>query len=296
MDDRALDDRAQQAPRFAIVTPSYYLDFEHCRWLCESVARYVPESVTHYLVVDRADRQIFSQLASSRTRVLYKEDVLGGRLRQLPFARRWWVWPRGMPIRGWIVQQLTKLFMHEVASEDAFVFVDSGAFFVRKYLPDATVKGGKIPLFCEHKDFFKTWEPTRTWHRIGARLLGIKPQRDNDVGYVKTLVTWRRDNLQKMHAHLERVAGRSSFDVLARQLRLSEYYLYGMYCDLILGARSGHYHTATIETVSHWQLGTLGAAELRRLRSQLGPEHLLVMINEKSRTSLEAVREAFVDT
>jgi hypothetical protein len=69
-----------------------------------------------------------------------------------------------------------------------------------------------------------------------------------------------------------------------------------MYCDLILGDRSGHYHTSTIETVSHWQLGTLGATELRRLRSQLGPEHLLVMINEKSRTSLEAVREAFVDT
>ena len=294
MEHHASQNGAQPAPRFAIVTPSYYVDFEHCRWLCETVNRFVPADVIHYLVVDRADRSLFAELASPRTRILYKEDVLRGRLYQLPFARRWWVWSHGLPVRGWIVQQLVKLFMNEVADEDVFVFVDSGAFFVRPYDPRSTVRGADVPLFCEHHEYFRS-EPTKSWHRAGARLLGIRPLPGNDAGYVKTLVTWRRDNLAKMHEHIERVAGRPSFDLLARQVTLSEYYLYGMYCDLILGDRAGHYHTSVIETVSHWTESTLGVGDLRTLRGQLGPEHLLVMINEKSRTSLDAVRAAFTD-
>src|SRR5579872_5130568 len=93
----------QASCRFAIVTPSYYVDFEHCRWLVETVNRYVPENVPHYLIVDRADRDLFWSLRSSRTRVVFKEDVLKGRLRQLPFARRWWVGLGMPPVRGWIV-------------------------------------------------------------------------------------------------------------------------------------------------------------------------------------------------
>src|SRR5580658_6369164 len=99
--------------RFAIVTPTYYLDYEHCRWLVETVGRYVPEDVPHYLIVDRADRDLFWPLRSSRTRVVFKEDTLRGRLRQVPFARKWWNGAWTPPVRGWIVQQLTKLFVSE---------------------------------------------------------------------------------------------------------------------------------------------------------------------------------------
>src|ERR1700737_3226305 len=52
--------------RFAIVTPSYYVDYECCRWLCETVERYVPSYIPHYLIVDRADRSLFAKLASPR--------------------------------------------------------------------------------------------------------------------------------------------------------------------------------------------------------------------------------------
>jgi hypothetical protein len=66
-----------------------------------------------------------------------------------------------------------------------------------------------------------------------------------------------------------------------------------MYCDLILGDRAGHYPTAVTETLSHWSEETLDVPALRKLRASLAPEHVLVMVNEKSRTSLEAVREVF---
>jgi hypothetical protein len=282
--------------RFAIVTPSYYVDLESCRWLCETVDRWVPDRVQHYVIVDGADRALFAPLASSRRRIVTKEEVLGRRLRQLPFARKWWAWTRGLPVRGWIVQQLAKLFVHTVADEDVLLFVDSGAFFVRAWDPAGLVRqDGRVALFREQGDFFRTSRATQKWNRVAARLLGVRPVPGSDVGYVKTLVSWRRDNLAALHRHVEHVTGRPSFDALARPLTLSEYVLYGTYCDRVLGDGAGHYHTSTIETLSHWTQDTLSLPELRRLREGLSPEHVLVMVNEKSRTSLEAVRAAFRD-
>jgi hypothetical protein len=279
--------------QFALVTPSYYVDFERCRWLCETVERYVAPHVKHYLIVDRADRPLFAPLASVRTRVVIKEDLLRGRLAQVPFARKWWVGLARPPARGWIVQQLVKLLVHEIADEDVFVFVDSGAFFVRPYDPRSVLHRDRVPLFREEHVFFRKSAAHQRWHRRGAHLLGIRPVRGYDVGYIKTLVTWRRDNLVKLHAHIEQVLGCPSFDVLARSITLSEYGLYGMYCDLILGDRAGHYPTSRIETLSHWTESRLTVADLQRLRLELSPDHCLVMVNEKSRTPPEAVRAAF---
>jgi hypothetical protein len=283
-----------QGYRFAIVTPSYYVDFEHCRWLCETVDRFVPPEVCHYLVVDRADRELFAPLASSRRRIVLKEEVLRGGLRQVPFSRRWWITSSGRPVRGWMVQQITKLFVSEVVDEDVLIFVDSGAFFVRPYDPGESIRDGLVPLFRENGDFFRG-DPSVRWHRIGAGLLGIKPVPGANAGYVKTLVTWRRDNLVRLQGHLERVAGRSPLDSLVRLRTMSEYYVYGMYCELVLGDRAGHYTRNVTETLSHWTEETLGPRELRKLRDNLAPEHVLVMINEKSRTPLSAVRDAFRD-
>lgn len=286
--------RAAKDFRFAIVTPSYYVDFEACRWLCETVERYVPKHVTHYLIVDRADRALFAPLASSRTRVVFKEDVLRGRLWQVPFARRWWLSPRHLPARGWIVQQLTKLFVSEIADEDAFVFVDSGCFFVRPFDPHSMAEAGRVRLFRETGPYFKN-DVVQRWHGIAAKLLGIPFVPGYDVGYVTQLITWRRDNLVGLQAHLENVSGRSAFDCLAGQLTLSEYYLYGMYCDLVLGERAGHYHTSVMSTLCHWDMNTLSGEDLRQMRASLQPEHVLVLVNEKSATSVRAVREAFGD-
>jgi Family of unknown function (DUF6492) len=284
------------APRFALVTPSYYVDFERCRFLCESVARFVPEHVPHYIIIDRADQKLFAPLASPRTRLVLKEDVLRGRLHQLPFARRWWVGTRSLPVRGWIVQQIIKLSMHEVAKEDALVFVDSGSFFVRPWDPSSTLRDGQVPLFYDQGSFYLGDEMTQQWHRGSSKLLGLRPTRTYDLGYINALVTWRRDNLIMLHRHIESVTGGSSFDALCRMVTLSEYHVYGMYCDRVLADRARQYRTSTSLSLAHWPEETLDAAAIRRmLAEKLRPEHVLVLINEKSHTSLGAVREAFAD-
>jgi hypothetical protein len=278
--------------RFALVTPSYYVDFERCRWLCETVDRYVPKRIPHYLLIDRADRAMFAPLASPRTRILLKEDVLGGRLWQVPFARRWWVGAGRPPVRGWIVQQMTKLLVGRVVDEDVLVYLDSGTFFVRPFEAGAVVRDGLVRLFRESGPYFQS-RVVRRWHRVAASLLGVRPVAGYDVGYVTPMVTWRRDNLVKLGDHLERVSGRSAFDCLAGHVTLSEYYLYGMYADMILGDRSGHFHTPVQSNLSYWDHLALNVEQLRKFRAKLEPEHLIVYVDEKSATSIAAVRSAF---
>ncbi len=285
--------------RFALITPSYWVDFERCRYLVETVERHVAPHVRHYLIVDRPDLPLFAPLASERTKVVLKSDLLQEQVWQVPFARRYWLARKGivpalrLPIRGWIVQQLAKLFIHRVAEEDVFLFVDSGAFFVRDYDPRNRVRDGQVPLFREKGDYFLGKE-SRGWYERSLRLLGVPPAPAWDYGYVKTNVVWRRENLIALHQHLEKVHGRPSFEVLSAQLTLSEYYLYGLFCDLVLKDKSRQYHSDEIETLSHWTEKQLDAPQLRALRDQMSPEQVLVMINEKSRTPISTIREAFL--
>ncbi len=160
------------APTFAIVTPTYAPDFEHCRLLVESVQRYVPQHVKHYLIIDRKDEQLFSELHSPRTKILLKQEILPWWIHQLPFAPKWWISMRSLPIRGWIVQQLVKLSVNLALREDIYVFLDSGAMFVRPYDPATSVVDGMVPLFREQKDEVRlTWNTH--WHQVAARLLGL---------------------------------------------------------------------------------------------------------------------------
>ena len=185
--------RAGLVMRFALVTPSYYADLERCRWLCETVERHVASHVTHYLIVDRADHALFAPLASARTRIVLKEDILRGRLSQVPFARRWWVgWGRP-PVRGWIVQQIAKLFVHEIAEVDVLVCVDSGAFFVRPYDPLEMLRHEVVPLFREQNEFFRQSAAHQRWHRVSAPASwgsapyrGLRCRLHQDAGHLAT--------------------------------------------------------------------------------------------------------------
>jgi hypothetical protein len=296
MHKAAADSSAAPRPapptRFAIITPTYYVDYEHCCWLVETVNRYVPEDIPHYLVIDRLDKDLFAPLASSRTRIVFKEDALHGELVQVPFRRRWWVGARVPPVRGWIVQQLTKLYVNEVADADVYIFVDSGCFFVKPFDPRTMEKDGQVRLFRESGEYFRN-KVTYRWHGVSTKLLGIRPESDYDIGYVTQLITWRRDNLLMLQKHIERVTGKPPIRVLARQVTLSEYYVYGTYCDLVLGDRARHYHTPITSTLCYWGREPLNEQGLRELKAQMAPEHVLVLVDEKSRTPLQAVRNVF---
>ena len=292
----ASKDQRVKPLKFAIITPSYAPDFEHCRLLCESVLQYVPESVHHYLLVDRRDVPLFSELRATRTHLITKEELLPWWLVQLPFGRKWWLNFRGLPVRGWVLQQLTKLSVNRAVDADVYIFLDSGAFFVRPYDPHSLTENGKVPLLREDKPEWSNVPWNIRWHQVSARLLGLPVKDYYQTGYVGNLVYWRREHLSQLHTQIEQTTGRDWVASVANQLRISEYTLYGVFAEHVLGDASGHYFYDVDRSLNHWALDDLDTDALRQLKAQLAPHVAVVMINEKARIPISRIRQVFLET
>ena len=62
--------------RVAVVTASYADDFERCRLLCDSMDALVENATDHFILVDKDDFQLFSQLDGARRHVVNELDIL----------------------------------------------------------------------------------------------------------------------------------------------------------------------------------------------------------------------------
>lgn len=280
-------------PRLAFITPSYFKDFERCRLLVESMERYVPRQYHHYVLVARRDEKLFAPLNSSRTHVVLQEDVLPYWMRQLKQAPQWWLSLRSLPVRGWIVQQLVKLNACAAIDTDAFACIDSGCFFVQPFDPLAShFRDGKLLLFRESGPQFIT-KDNAAWHRAAEKLLGTPPRESPDRSYVSLVVYFWRHVLRAMQNHIEGLHGTDWRVPLTRMRTFSEYLLHGAFCDDLLGDGCDMYRDDRLFAHCHWGAVPLGADGLRKMREDMPPERLLVMINEKSGTPLQLIREVF---
>jgi hypothetical protein len=277
----------------AIITPSFRLDLDRCRLLSESVQRWVPAAVHHYIVVDRRDRDLFASLKSSRTSLVCVEDVIPWWILRIPKVRRFWLSLKTLPIRNWMLQQIVKLSASRIASEDELVFVDSDVFFVRPFDPREAVRDARIPLFREYGPQLQLASNQR-WHETAARLIGLEPQQSYLTSYVGNMITWSGRNLRRLHDRIEQTTGRSWIEALSRLPVLSEYVLYGMFCECVLGDASGHYFESTINSLCYWNNQPLGTQELQELKSKLAPEHVAVMISAKAKVPMESIRSVFM--
>jgi hypothetical protein len=237
-----LEKSPQTTGAMAIVTCSYGPDWHRCARLCASVDQHVPSGVEHLLVVPRRDRARFEALENSRRRVLTVESIVPGRFVQVPGSNRWWMDARGWPVRGWIMQQITKLSANHATDAEVIVFADSDLQFLRPLRHDDLFRDGRLRL---HRiPGAKNTGEHLEWHKRAGRLLGVTP-RYFGADYVGQLISWRRSNLIALHQHLEEHQGQPWYRGIARSLRFSEYILYGAFIDGILSQdRSGHFGSA----------------------------------------------------
>jgi hypothetical protein len=281
--------------RFAIITPSYAPDFDHCQLLVESVQRHVPSHVKHYVIVDQKDMAQFSVLQSRRTELVLKQDILPWWVLQLKFLPKWWVSLRSLPVRGWIIQQLVKLSVNRALTEDNFIFLDSGAMFVRDYDPSLMLRDGLLPLYREQKEEVRISWNIR-WHQVAARLLGLPVLETYDTNYVgNNPIYWKRSNLSKLQRQIEKVTGRHWAVAVCRQPRMSEYVIYGMFAEHVLKEQSGQYHTPEAHTLSYWEVRTLDEQGLNEHKRQLKADDFLVTFNEHARIPIEHIRRVFLE-
>jgi hypothetical protein len=266
--------------KIALVTPSYAPDFERCRILRESVRAHVSGHAEHVIIIDRQDQALFSQLAGEGTRLLLKQDMLPGWLRQIPFARKWWLNLRGLPVRGWILQQIVKLSVGTAIDADLYLFADSDVAFVRPFaVGDLVDAEGRVRLYGGPRKPQDIADPRhRAWYRHAGRVFGLSGTDWQARDYVSQLVAWRRDTLARLTARIAEQGGRDWRVELANTLDFSEYTLYGVFAEHVLGGESGHFPVDTELCDCSWHHEIRNRADLQRFIQAVPAEFPAVLI------------------
>ncbi len=266
----------------ALITVSYGPDVARCRRLCGTIDRHVTDFLEHLIIIPRRDLALFRDLESERRRVLTIESMMPGTYWQLPFSNwsimaSWLPYPRLAAMRGWIVQQLVKLGSSAATDAEILCMIDSDVQFCRPFSVSRFITDGKVRL--QTVDWDKPPSDRHPqWQVTAEKLLGLEPEpfsRD----YIGNMITWHRDHLQAMLAHIEKVHGAPWYIVVGRGLRFSEYILYGNFNDRVLGNESRHLNECPHYCFELWDPEEVEA--LRRGEARMSDEQIAVLIQSK---------------
>jgi hypothetical protein len=138
-----------------------------------------------------------------------------------------------------MMQQLTKLCADTVTDREYIMFVDSDIEFMRSLEYARFLRGDALRL--HRKPLEKNDGVHLKWHHTAAQLLGLPP-RYFGSDYVGPLATWTRTNLILLKEQIENNLGQPWFEAVGRKMTVSEYTLYGVFVEHVLGIReSGHF-------------------------------------------------------
>jgi hypothetical protein len=275
-----------------LITVSYGPDFARCKRLCGTIDQHLEDYRHHLVIIPRRDLAAFRELEGAQRRVIAIESMMPGHYWQLPFSN-WSLMatpgftPRFAAMRGWIVQQLVKLGAAAASDADVLCMIDSDVqfcrgFSVRRFITGDRVRLQTVEWSSPPSDRHPQWQAT------AENLLGLEHDRF-ERDYIGNMITWRRDHLLSMLAHIENVHGKPWYIVVGRGLHFSEYILYGNYNDRVLGEASGH-----INECPHFCFELWDESELEALKggdSGLKDEQIAVLIQSKLGLSEAEERE-----
>ena len=265
-------------PSIAIVTMSHVSDLHRCELLLRTIDRCVSPRVPHYIVVDRRDRKKFAHLQSRHTTILCVEDILPWWVFRLPIVGGVWFSLKTPPFRDWILQQVVKLAMATKIDEQVFIHIDTDVAFVRPFDPRSHIRGERVRLY--RVPGASSTNQT-SWHRTVGPLVGLTRLDYYGASYVGNLITWRRDNVFRLHRRIETISNRGWLETVCmpKNWNLAEYLLYGVFIDHVVGeAASGHWYDAANPCLGYWERNPLNETQIRHLMGKLEPQHVAVMI------------------
>lgn len=280
---------------FAFITPSYAPDFQRCKLLCWSIKQFVSFPVEHYIVVDKKDLNLFQQLADSNTRILTKEEILPSWIKRIFFfgKKNIWLNLKGYKsgewlLRGWLIQQMVKLAAAQYVEQEVLIFVDSDVAFIDFFDVHTLINKDKVRLLrVEHSTDMDN-EIGRKWKNSAKKLLGLPFQNSYYDFYVSQIVTWRRDNLIQLYKLIEENFEQDWLEVISGVKDLSEYVLYGIFANYVIGENSGHYdeHLQKI-CWCYWDDNPMSHEKLKEFFQEArSSSHKAVMISAKSSIDL----------
>ncbi len=273
--------KTQDDLKFALITPSYALDFERCKLLVESVERCLIDDTKHYIVVDRRDLDLFKQLTSSKVHLLIVEELLPVNFFRIPGLKKWWMSLRVFPIRNWILQQLVKISVCDSIDENVLVFCDSDNTFIRAFdMRSCLMRNNHLALLkvnFQNKD-------VNEWIEASKKIFGIEDKIIHPATYVSNMITWYKPNILKMQSYIEEINGENWIDVLCRYKNISEYMLYGIFVEYIQGLEEANHFFFSVELIKpSWSVSLNTEAQIQDFFSQRNfkESHIGIMIHSK---------------
>jgi hypothetical protein len=271
----------------AFVTPSYRLDRDRCALLNRSLEVCAPWA-QHWIVVDRGDLGAFKFLESERTTVVAKEEVLPVWVHRLDTLRiglrsNVWMQARGLPMRGWLLQQLVKLAVAENLDADVLLCADSDVVLLRPFAVSSVVdERGCVSLYARPDHVDERLPEHLRWHRSAERLLAVEAADPPMPNFISSLVPWKRENVLALLEHVQATTGRHWLRALASAWDVSEFTLYGRFAQDVLGADAGHVISTSPLCHDYYKHVPLSAAELDSLLDEVRPGEVAVSLTAKA--------------
>lgn len=282
-------------PAVTLLTLSFSGDLALCRMLCASVDRFADPSMHHVLAVPRRERALFADMAGPRRTVMAQEDLLPRWLLRLPMPRPAWrkrlglprrdvyLSLKSMPVRGWIAQQIMKIALALSLPGEIVVHLDSDFVFVRKFTLQDIMIDGKARL--QREGGAGDGAMYRPWNLAASRLLGIGEADYHGADFVDFPVVWRRENVVRLTERIERECAMPWQLALAKTPNFSEYVLYGVFCEKVLGfAEAGHAPTANSLCRTIWSAPEDG----RFPEPEIGLDQVAIAVQSTVPMSLDA--------
>ncbi|WP_186315649.1 DUF6492 family protein [Catellatospora sichuanensis] len=283
-------------PRLAIVTPSYAPDAELCADLVRSVLVHGSASVQHHIIVPPRDLKLFAHLRDSRVQIHPTSDFLPGSVLPVPGTnlnvnlRR--PWP---PIRGWVLQQITKLAAASHFDADVVLLVDSDTEFVRPFGPETYLQDGVVRFYRLPHAVDNQLPRHVLWHHAARRLLGLPPAEPPFHDYVNMPCAWSPALVRAMQRRIGEVTGRPWQSAVGGQLHVSEMMLYGVFVDHLADESARGFTRSDMMCRNHYDEVPLTENELRSFSDDLADGDIAVMVSAKSGTP-RSVRRSVLDT
>src|SRR5690349_6797014 len=278
---------------FVVITPSYAPDFQLCRDLNASVLAHTPEPTVHYIITPRRDVELFSALSGPRTQVWSVDHLLPRHMVGLPGMNFWLNLRKPVPpIRGWVMQQVVKLQAAATIDADTLLLVDSDVIFVRPVTSHTFRRDGLVRFYRKDAAVDASLPRHMVWHDAARNLLGLPHAAAPLPDYVSAFNVWDRCTVLAMRDRIKKVTGRPWLDAIASQLHISEFILYGVFVDDVLGERAGIAPVESMLCHSYWSTSPLNLEAAERFVQAVPDEDVAVMISAKSRTPLEVRRAA----
>lgn len=277
----------------AVITPSYAPDIDLCRDLNRSVLDCTEPAVRHFIITPRRDLGLFARLKGPRTEVWPVDELLPRYMRAVPGANFWLNLHRPVPpVRGWVMQQLVKLAAAERVEADVLLLIDSDALIVRPVTADTFRSNGRLRFYRKDLAVDERLPRHLAWHETARRLLGLPPAQPPLPDYVSAFNVWERRTVLALQDRIQQTAGRPWLDSVAAQLHVSEFILYGVFTDEVLGDQAQVEPSASMLCHSYWHPRPLNAAGARAFIRSMPAGDVAVMISAKSGTPLDVRRAA----